>query len=681
MSEWRTPSIPEDPVAGTPPVRMVLLILTIAVALTPHVAVLAPWVSLSVAVAIVWRLGVATGRWRLPGRLVRGLATFALSFGVVFTYRGISGVDAGSALLIAMMALKLLETRNHRDRSIVVLIAWFVLFAGFLRDQTLVSVGQLGTGVVVGTLALVHSTCSAVPLSIGRGLAITGRLLAHAAPLALVLFLLFPRLPGPFWAIPKSDMQARSGLSDTMSPGDITALALSDDVAFRVRFDGDPPPQRDLYWRGPVLESFDGRRWRSLRGATPRPQAVLERDGTTGPAAVGDGGRGAVSYEIILEPRGARWLLPLETPLSWDAPDGRLSSAMELVNARPIERRLAWRGRSLPGSATAADEPDPSTRRYAITRNPRTQALARELRDTAGSDRAFLLGILRMFREQPFRYTLQPPALAENPVDAFLFATQAGFCEHYASAFAVLARAGGLPARVVTGYQGGERNPLGDYWIVRQSNAHAWTEVWLDDHWVRFDPTAAVAPERIETGMEAALPGFGGSVLPLLGEGRWLNALLSGMELRWDALNAAWDYWVLAFGPEQQRELIERLGIDAPALRDVALVCAAAFGSMLLLFTLLQLRRPRPTSDPVELEWQRLCRRLARVTRPRNPAETPAEYAAAVGGVRPDLADGVHSLTEHYLRLRYDGPASVAQAMNFRRRVRRFRVAPEPAPG
>jgi transglutaminase-like putative cysteine protease len=501
----------------------------------------------------------------------------------------------------------------------------------------------------------------------------TGRLLLQALPLALALFVLFPRLPGPFWALPSPGGGGRTGLSDQMNPGDITSLAQSDEVAFRVRFSGPSPRPAELYWRGPVLERFDGRRWRT------QPDSLRERlpplrDYALPPAP----GQPVYSYEITLEPNQQRWLLPLETPLRWDAPESRLAATLELLNKRPLDRRIAWSGQSVgTGSFRDPRPPERVNRDLADGSNPRTVAMARELRRDAGSDEDYLRRILRMFREQQFFYTLQPPALGEQPVDDFLFNTRAGFCEHYASAFAILARAAGLPARVVAGYQGGERNPVANYWIVRQSDAHAWTEVWLDGRWVRYDPTAAVAPERIENGLDAALPALAGDTLPLLGGGEWFER----MALGWDAMNATWDRWVLAFGPDQQTALLEGLGIQSPSLRDIALACALTVSVVLVVFTLLGLRSGPARPDRVEEVWQQLCRRLAKTVRARAPHEGPAEYAAAVAALRPDVGATVQALAGHYLRLRYEQTPTLADVQRFARLVRTLRVPPAPAPG
>lgn len=675
LHDWEAPGAASGSAARSPSSfgQLAWLTLLIGVAVGPHVGSVQAWVIAGLVGSVVWRLGAARWGWDLPGRFLRAGLTLAGSFAVVFAYRRISGLDAGSALLILMLALKLLETHSTRDRSIVILIAWFVLFAGFLREQSVTSIPQLAAGIVLGTLALLQSARPAGLLAPAEAIRLTGRLLLQALPLALALFVLFPRLPGPFWALPAPGAGGRTGLSDQMNPGDITELARSDEVAFRVRFRGPSPVPAELYWRGPVLERFDGRRWRTQADSLRERLPVL-RDYVPPPAP----GQRVFSYEITLEPNQQRWLLPLETPLSWDAPDSRLAGTLELLNKRPVDRRMAWNGRSVgTGSFRDPTPPQRVNRDLAGGANPRSVALARELRRNASSDEDYLRRVLRLFREQQFFYTLQPPALGEQPVDDFLFSTRAGFCEHYASAFAVLARAAGLPARVVAGYQGGERNPVADYWIVRQSDAHAWTEVWLNGRWIRYDPTAAVAPERIESGLDAALPGQAGDTLPLLGGGEWF----ARMALNWDALNATWDRWVLAFGPDQQSALLEGLGIRSPSLRDIALACAITVSAVLLVFTLFGLRSGPARPDRVEQAWQRLCRRLAKAARPRAPHEGPAEYAAAVAALRPDLGAPVQALAGQYLRLRYEQTPTVADAQRFARLVRSLRLPPAPARG
>lgn len=646
--------------ASLPELSWLLAAVTIAAA--PHLPHVAAWISLSLLAAALWRLGAALRRWPLPGRWSRGLLTLCGFLGVLFTYRRISGVDPGSALLMMMLALKLLETRRERDRVVVVLIAWFLLFAGFLREQALWSAGYLMLGMLLGTAALLASTRGSPPLNPLATLRLSARLLLPAVPLALALFLLFPRLPGPFWALPEQGGGgARTGLTDQISLGDISELALSNEVAFRVRFTGPVPAPAELYWRGPVLERFDGRRWQADPGSARQPAPRLP--------ATGSGQ--AFDYEIILEPHGQRWLLPLETPQSWTVARSQLTGSGELLASSAIEQRMAWSGRSVAGGRLPASQPagSPLTALPAGT-SPRARALADQLRDSAGDDRAYLNAVLRLFREEQFFYTLQPPRLGSDPVDEFLFETRSGFCEHFASAFAVLARAAGIPARIVAGYQGGTRNPIGDYWIVRQSDAHAWVEVLLDGHWVRIDPTSAVAPDRILSGLDPAALGAGLQGLERFRPG----ALLDQLALSWDAASATWDRWVLAFGPDSQLALLQTLGVETPSTRTlVALLSVLLLVALVLLTWIYGRHAPPRQADPAEREWQRFCRRLARVSRARSPAEGPREYAEAIARQRPDLAAELLAIARLYLGLRYEGRGDAAALERFSRAVRRFR--------
>ncbi|CAG0941802.1 Protein-glutamine gamma-glutamyltransferase [Gammaproteobacteria bacterium] len=630
----------------------------------PHLFAVEPWVALLVLGIACWRIVAAERGWRLPSLWLRVPVTVLAFLAVVMTYHSISGVEAGSALLLVMGGMKLLETRDERDRILVVFIALFLLFAVFLREQAIWSAAWLAGGCLgIGT-ALVQTVRRGPLLPLPQAVLVAGRLLLQGLPLAVVLFVLFPRIPGPFWAMPDPQATGRSGLAEEIQPGDISALGLSDEVAFRVRFEGAVPATGALYWRGPVLERFDGRGWSAL----PGPRRV---QGVAPPA--GSGGR-EYGYQLVLEPQGKRWLLALETPLQWSAPRAVLSPAMQLLSAEPYWERLSYHGRSV-ASGIAATPATPqmlaANLRLPPGRNPRTLALARQLRADAAGDGDFMRRALALFRNDGFRYSLTPPRLGQEAVDDFLFETRTGFCEHYASALAVLARAAGIPARVIAGYQGGDRNPFGDYWIVRQANAHAWVEVWMDGAWHRIDPTAAVAPERIENGIEETMARAG------IASGRlWRSSpFVNRMVLSWDAANAAWDRWVLAFGPETQDDLLLALGFEVPRTMQLALLAGLASTACLLLLGFALHRQGRRQRDRVVRLYARLCRRLEGCVRPPRPGETAQHYAAAVAAARPDLAADVQAMTELYLRLRYGGSADAAGEHEFRQRLRGFRPA------
>ncbi|MCC5793917.1 MAG: DUF3488 domain-containing transglutaminase family protein [Chromatiales bacterium] len=637
------------------------LLAVVSAACAPHLPHLAGWIILAIAGAMAWRLLAAFYRWPLPGRWPRGLLAIAGLTAVLLSYRSISGIDAGSALMAVMLSLKLLETRQERDRVVVILIAWFLLFTAFLREQSIWSGGYLLLGLVLGTGAMLASTRGSPPLNplltVRQGV----RLLLPALPLALMLFLLFPRISTPFWGLPTQAGGAMTGLTEEMTPGNISSLALSDAVAFRVRFlGGEAPEPAELYWRGPVFERFDGRSW-SPGPARETRAAVANVDGRL------------VDYEMVIEPHGRQWLLALEAPLEWRGIRARLNGRGELLADVAIDQRLAWRGRArLSGRLQADDTPGPALTALPDGRNPRSLVLARELQAASRDERDYLARVLALFRDEPFYYTLEPQPLGLHPVDDFLFATRSGFCEHYASAFAVLARAAGIPARVVTGYQGGERNPIGEHWVVRQADAHAWTEVLLDGEWQRIDPTAVIPQSRILPDRFGRQPGLAGA-----GRQGWRgNPALESLLLSWDAASARWDRWVLGFDEDTQLALLDSLGVSTPSTRSLVAAFSAALLAAILGLSLLYGRQLHPRSpDPVQRLWERFCTRLARVTRGRLANEGPAEYAEAVLAERPDLAPEVRAITRLYLALRYEGQFSPAALGRLRRAIAAFHPA------
>lgn len=642
--------------------QLLWLVFAVVVAGAPHLLHLHPWVPVIVLGIVGWRLIAAVKRWQLPSLWLRIPLTLFGFVAVMFSYRQVTGLVAGSALLLVMVAMKLLETRGHRDRAVVIFICYFLLFAAFLREQAIWSSGYLMAGVLVSTAALYQTARIGSVVPAPRAMAMAFRLVAQAVPFMIILFFLFPRIPGPFWSLPTGGSTAMTGLTNEMTPGDITELAQSDAVAFRVRFNGSIPEPADLYWRGPVMTHFTGRTWRMTEFAAQPAQSWREApDGQL------------IDYELTLEPFGRNWLFALEMPVHWSAQNASLTHAFQLVAATPIDQRLSYRGRSVVTDELPATG-DENIITFMTTlpegSNPRAIEFAQSLRSESADDRDYLQRILQMFTEQEFFYTLTPPSLGEHTVDEFLFETRRGFCGHYASAFTLLARAAGIPARIVTGYQGAEFNPIGSYWIVRQSDAHAWTEVRLDGRWVRFDPTAAVAPWRIERGYEQSQEAAAGGVAALRS-----SSLANRLALSWDAVNAGWNRWVLSFGPEAQTTMMSLAGIDNPSTEHLVVAMAVAVTGLLIIVGLWQRRQYRPRRDALQSAYINLCARLAAITRARSPSEGPREYADAVGQLRPDLATDTGQLIDTYIELRYDGRAETGEVERFSAAVRRFRPA------
>jgi transglutaminase-like putative cysteine protease len=439
---------------------------------------------------------------------------------------------------------------------------------------------------------------------------------------------------------------ATSGLSDTMSPGDISSLSLSDAVAFRVNFTDEIPAPRDLYWRGLVLTIFNGRTWTGndpFEGPRVHEQVVGSGD--------------PVSYQITLEPTRQQWVFALDMPWSWTLPRTFMGPQQQLARARPIDQRVAYEAVSYLKYRTdvaLTNRAHSFYERIPPQGNKKTQELARQMRAAAASEAGFIEAVLMKFHEEEYFYTLEPPALGSNPVDRFLFDTRRGFCEHYASAFAVMMRAAGIPARVVLGYQGGELNPIGGHMIVRQSDAHAWNEVWLEGiGWRRVDPTAAVAPDRIEIGRSGSMFDGVGAAWGLSAPSRLLHQLT----LTWDAMNAKWNEWILGYGPENQNRFMQWLGMDDPDWRKMMLTLVAiVVGLVLLISVILSLRYRSPTRDRAAILYQRFVSKsgVAPVI-----GETPSVFAARALAESPIPADTIESITSSYLDARY-GPANPA---------------------
>ncbi|HEX7115792.1 MAG TPA: DUF3488 and transglutaminase-like domain-containing protein [Steroidobacter sp.] len=631
--------------------RLLWVIAGLALSVLPHARHLAPWVLIFATAAAALRVTMEIRGWPLPPRWLRIVVAFAALAGVLLTHNmTLNGIEAGTALLVVMAGMKLLETTTVRDLTVIVFLSYFAVFAAFLYDQSLVQLPYMlvAAWLLTATLMRLHQT-SIMP--IGEAAGTSAKMFLQALPLAILLFLFFPRLPGQFWAVPARST-ASTGLSEEMSPGDVSELSLSSQIAFRVEFEGSLPPPSQRYWRGPVLHDFDGRTWR--RGNVSFAPQAVEASGPT------------YRYTMTLEPHQRRWVFPLDAVTSWPPRQTYRTSELQLMTPphRPITTLKAFTLESSPRYTVPGELPPGM--RYVDTllprgRNPRAVALARELRAQVGSDAAFVDAVLRMFREQEYFYTLEPPRLEANAVDDFLFNTRRGFCEHFASAFTMMARAAGIPARVVTGYQGGEYNPLGGYLIVRQSDAHAWSEVWLGKErgWVRVDPTAAVAPERIERGLDAAMSE--GEPVP----GRLLrqSTLLSQIRLAWDAANAFWNNQIVQFGEIQQRWLMSRLNLDL-GWQQLGLVLIAAFGGFFIVLSVWLAWRFRPRRrDPVAQVYGQLCKKLARIGLGRLGHEGPSDYLGRVLEQRPDLATPLSEIRGLYLSLRY-GPSPLGSELS-----------------
>lgn len=619
----------------------------------PHLPHLPVWVSLWGATLVVSRLILLRHPQHrfLQALLSPVVVTLAAASSAVLIradYGYFVGRDPSVAFLFILVAAKFAEVRRATDATLLLCLAAFLLLTQYFYSQSIAAAVISLPAVIALAYALAVLRDPSNSASIIAQLKMVSKLLVQGLPLAALLFIVFPRLPGPLWSLPEDSM-ATTGLSDSMSPGSIGQLSQSDAVAFRVEFDGEVPPPDQRYWRGPVLTRFDGRRWQA---SNRRSEATfrINRQLTS-----------TTDYTVMLQPHRQRWLFALEAaaslPMSYDATQtgdsfhptralGRLMADGQLIADKPVSQVLRYRQQSVLTDAMHMGRYPSDDTLFLPGKNTRTIEFANSMRSTKTSDSDYARSVLMHFNLEPFHYTLQPQLLGDAPVDEFLFSSRAGFCEHYAAAFVVLMRAAGIPARVVTGYLGGEMNT--HYMIVRQSDAHAWAEAFIDGAWRRYDPTGAVAPSRVEQGLSAALPGE--SAVPQMA--RYDMGWVRDLQLQWDAINHRWQTLVVDFDNDSQSRLWQKLGLGKPALWQATAIALLATG----LWCLALLGFPlsgRGSASPVERSWRRLCKLLNRHGLPRHNSESALEYLSRATRRWPRQAHRLRALSERFTSLRF----------------------------
>ena len=649
---------PEDAQLSTG--RVVSLVGCLGLVVAPHAAHVPLWIATLAAFVMLLRAGFAWRGYGLPSKWILALLALAAAAGTWISYGLLFGRDAAVALLILMLCLKLMELKTARDALVVVLLAYFAVITNFLYNQTIAMGAYLVGCVWLITAYLIGMHRHAKPRPIRQILKQSALLLAQATPLMLVFFLFFPRIQGPLWALPQAAGGGVSGLSDEMSPGSLSSLSLSDAVAFRVEFSTPPPAASRLYWRGPVMWDFDGRTWRA---GEDRPAFLRDVRGEGPP----------IRYTVTLEPHNMRWMFAIDIPATRPE-SGIITSDSQVLAIRPVRSRIRYEMSSYLESRSGVRETSSALLRATQLPdgfNPRTRQLAAAWREQSADPERIVQRALALFREEPFFYTLVPPELGAHSVDEFLFSTRRGFCEHFASSFVVLMRAAGVPARVVTGYQGGVENPMGDYLIVRQADAHAWAEVWLPARgWVRVDPTAAVSPMRIESGVAAALPA--NDPLPLLM--RTDNAWLKRTRFALDAITNGWNQWVLGYTADRQMRIMSQLMGPGISWRSIAVALIGVTLAVVALLAIFTLRRHvHPERDPVLTVWNRLSAKLGKRGLSRLPSEGPVDYIDRVAKALPAQAAQIRTIGRLYTKLRYGLGSDTTTLGDLRRAVRTLR--------
>ncbi len=620
---------------------------------------------------IVWRLLAELRNWKPIPMVLRVLATAIAVAALVLTYGGLIGRRAAVSLLVLMLSLKLLETFRTRDARIVASLSLFLCGTQFLFSQGVPMIIYIIACLLSSLTALMYLHRREAFEDLGKApetgrnlyteLGFGVKLLVLAFPIGLALFLLFPRWSSPMWGVPEDALDARSGLSDSMRPGSIQGLFMDDSPAFRVKFEGRIPSNSERYWRGPIFWDFDGSSWktsylsRNLL-ATEKPELA----------------KAIFRYEVQMEPTEQRWIFALDYPAM--VPRGvQLTMDYQLIARRPITKLREYEMASDPGYF---DSPVlKNTLRGAALElpegfNPRTAELIAEWRQEAASDSEIVRKALNYFNQQEFHYTLNPPLLSRHTVDEFLFDTREGFCEHYASAFTVMMRMAGIPSRVVTGYQGGWFNEIGSYMLVRQSDAHAWSEVWIKGSgWTRIDPTAAVAPSRVEQGAIESL-----AQRRHVLDYKWLRNVRNSF----DVFQRGWNNWVVAFNSDRQSRLFSVFGWD---FVDSAKLVIAMIAAILVISAIIFLLMPFvlrflsvQRQDPLLQSWQKFIGKLTKAGFTARPSMGPLELAANATDQLNYKGEAITRITELYVLCRYSKNADRQQELV--KMVKNFKLQP-----
>lgn len=554
--------------------RDTLFVLTVVAWVLAPLSLEVPlWCSLLSAAVMVWRAVLAWRSQPLPSRgWLLGLLGLCL-VATLISFKTILGRDAGVTLVVVLLALKTLELRARRDAFVVFFLGFFLMLTNFFYSQSLLTAAAMLVALLGLLTALINAHMPVGKPPLWQAARLAGSMALLGAPIMVLLFVLFPRM-APLWGLPSDAMTGRSGLSASMTVGNIASLALDSSVAMRVRFEGAAPAQSALYFRGPVLSHFDGRAWQTRPSALPnrlRLPADLQVTGAP------------IRYQITLEPNRLPWLLVLDATPQAPALVGktaRMTRELQWILDQPVTELLRYNAESYASFQHGPREPVPGLQEYLALPsgfNPRTLQLAAELqrdpRYAQASNAQWVAVVMERLRSGGYRYTLEPGVYGQHSADEFWFDRKLGFCEHIASSFVILMRALNVPARIVTGYQGGEKNTVDDFWTVRQSDAHAWTEVWLEGQgWQRVDPTSAVAPGRTGT-LERLTPPRGVIATALLGN---VNpALALNLRAAWDAVNNRWNQWVLNYTQTRQLDLLKNIGFKEPNWQDlIYLLCA-----------------------------------------------------------------------------------------------------------
>ncbi|HIF50677.1 MAG TPA: DUF3488 domain-containing protein [Thiotrichaceae bacterium] len=653
--------------------HIIWLALGVALASLPHWQRLPLWIPIAHISLLAARIYIPL---QLPDfwsqqkgtiNIIRVLIMFAGVAGVYGSFGSLTGRDVGVALLVLLAGFKIFESKGKRDFYISTYLGYFLIITNFFYTQTIPTAIYMMIIIIIMTTGLVAFNDTEQQLTLIKRFKFSTTLLLQAVPILLILFALFPRVNGPLWGMPKDAFTSTTGIDDQMSPGTISNLVQSRDVAFRVTFEDTIPQQSKLYWRGPVLWQTDGRKWTSGKDHSEQEPAAIEFIGQ------------ATRYDITIEPSNKKWLFGLEMVSELPA-NTFFTNDYQLKTHEPIRKRQAYTLSSY--SSFHINKDDYSNLERGLTlpelSHPKTRELASKLRGQFKKPTLIVQAALEWFKSEDFVYTLKPPLISGDMIDGFLFNTHQGFCEHYAAAFTVLMRAAGIPARIVTGYQGGEVNPLGNYLIVRQYDAHAWAEVWLEEQgWVRIDPTAIVSPVRINEGIDDAIPDAIINIPLGLKNNAMAYRLWQKMRNTVDMVNYQWAQWVLGYGPERQKRFLSNLGFKAINWKTLSFYLFVFLGIIVAAISAYIFKRTLNTTEPAKIYYNKFCAKLAMAGFQRKSYEGPVDYANRVSTMRQDLRTDIQNITNLYVLIRYCSKFNDNKLFQLKAAIKSFTSAKE----
>jgi len=622
-------------------------LLSVIAATLPHVSHIPWWVSLLVVITVGWRFLVYTGRWSFPPWWVKALFVIGAAVGVLVSYKAGGGISATVTLLIVGFGLKVIELYKQRDSYVILFVAYLVTATQFLFSQNMLMAVYIFLTLTIVTTALLNANLNR-DMRFFSAFKRVFLMLLPAYPLMIVLFIGMPRL-SPIWDVGLDKSMAKTGLSDSMSPGDITRLTRSADVAFRVSFDERAPSQTQLYWRAIVLNDFDGRRWFNDEGPLK-----VDAETITAPNSVVGVNSLIWHYELILEPTQRQYIPTLDYLSFWDK-QLFAHSDFTLTSKTAQTSRNQFSLSSQMREIEQDRKSDSFARELQLPQgNDRAKDLARRWLRETGNPNDFIARIEKYFNQE-FSYSLEPPGLGPNSVSEFLFDSKVGFCGHFAGATVFLLREAGIPARVVTGYQGGEWNAFQNYYVVRQYDAHAWVEAWLPEKgWVRLDPTAWVAPERVQAPAEDTLSKDQAFLKDnlFMGWGLTGNGLIANVRMRLEAINYGWHRWVLNYHHQQKNVLQQLLG--SFSITKLALFIFVPFCAVIGFTVLMLLRNARKvTIDPLNKQLQRLSIYFSDFGFERSKGETIGNYCHRLANEYPTMAVSLAELSQLFEKVQY----------------------------